>query len=59
MIFNIIGLIIGLAIFIAGVFYLIKEKNDRESVRIYATVSVAGGIIFAFMLLKIIFLMFG
>ena len=55
MIFNIAGLIIGLMILIAGVFYLIKEKNDKESVKIYGIISVVGGIFFISMLLKTIF----
>lgn len=59
MIFNVVGLVIGLAILIAGVFYLIKEKNDKESVKIYGTISAAGGVIFVAMLLKSIFAILG
>ena len=59
MIFNVAGLVIGLAILIAGVFYLIKEKNDKESVKIYGTISAVGGVIFVAMLLKNIFAIFG
>lgn len=40
MIFNVIGILIGLAILIAGVYYFIKEKADRESRKIYSVVSV-------------------
>ena len=42
---RIIGLIIGALVLGAGVYYLIKEKKDPESRRIYAVVSVAGGLI--------------
>ena len=59
MIFNLIGLIIGLAILIAGVFYLIKEKDDKESAKIYGIISAVGGIIFIVMLMKNIFAIWG
>ncbi len=55
MIFNVIGLAIGLAILIAGIFYLIKEKSDNESVKIYTIISIIGGVIFIAFLLKNIF----
>ena len=28
MIFNVIGLLIGIAVLLAGLFYMVKEKND-------------------------------
>lgn len=56
MIFNVAGLVIGLAILFAGVFYLIKEKNDKESVKIYGTVTAAGATLFIAMLIKNIFM---
>lgn len=59
MIFNVVGLVIGLAILIAGVFYLIKEKNDKESVKIYGTISAVGGVIFVATLLNVIFAILG
>ncbi len=43
MITKIIGLIIGILVLAAGVYYLIKEKNDPESKKIYSVVSVIGG----------------
>ena len=55
MIFNITGLVIVAAILAAGIYYLIKEKDDKESVRIYGTISTVGGIVFVAMLLKNIF----
>ena len=42
---RIIGLVIGMLVLGAGVYYLIKEKKDPESRRIYAVVSAAGGLI--------------
>lgn len=59
MIFNIIGLVIGLAVLIAGVFYLVKEKNDKESVKIYGIISAVGAVIFIVMLIKSIFAVLG
>lgn len=53
MIFNVIGLIIGVMILAAGLFYLIKEKKDVESRKIYSIVSVAGAVIVVFILLRI------
>ncbi len=40
---KIIGLIIGILVLAAGLYYLIKEKEDRESKRIYTVVSIIGG----------------
>ena len=44
---KIIGLIIGILIFGVGIYYLVKEKQDPESKKIYTIVSVAGVIIAA------------
>lgn len=38
-----------------GAFYLIREKHDKESVKIYGIISAVGGVIFVAMLLKSIF----
>lgn len=54
MIFNIIGLIVGLMILIAGVYYLAKEKTDKDSRKIYGTISGAGGIIVLAIMIKMI-----
>lgn len=43
MIYNIIGLIIGILILGAGIFTFIKEKTDRESRKIYGITMGAGG----------------
>ncbi len=53
MIFNVIGILIGLAILIAGVYYFIKERADRESRKIYAVVSVIGVLILVGMAIKV------
>ncbi len=41
---KIIGLIIGLLILFAGIYYLAKEKSDSESRKIYSVVSAVGAI---------------
>lgn len=47
MIVKIIGLIIGLLVLGAGICYLVEEKQDAESRKIYTVVSVIGGVIAA------------
>lgn len=42
---KIIGLIIGILVLCAGIYYLIKERNDPESKRIYTAISAIGGVI--------------
>lgn len=42
---RIIGLIIGILVLGAGIYYLVKEKHDPESRKIYTIVSVIGGIV--------------
>ena len=44
MIYNIIGLIIGILILGAGIFTFIKEKTYRESRKIYGITMGTGGI---------------
>ena len=45
MIVTIIGLLIGLLVLGAGIYYLMKEKEDPESKKIYTVVTVIGLII--------------
>ena len=45
MVIGIIGIIIGLLVLGAGIYYLVKEKNDPESRKIYRIVSVVGAIV--------------
>ena len=47
MVLKVIGCVIGLLMLGAGIYYLAKEKADRESRKIYSIVSVAGGLIAA------------
>ena len=44
---KIIGIIIGVLVLIAGLYYLVKEKADGESRRIYTVVSIVGAVIAA------------
>lgn len=52
MIFNIIGTIIGALIFGSGIFYFIKEKEDKESRKIYSITSGIGFVIILIMVVK-------
>lgn len=45
MIVKIIGLIIGLLVLGAGICYLVKEKQDPKSRKIYTAISIIGGVI--------------
>ena len=44
---KIVGLLIGLLVLGAGVYYLGKEKHDPESRKIYTIVSLVGGVVAA------------
>lgn len=52
MIFNIIGLIIGVLILGAGIYYLSKEKEDKEARKIYTITTVIGVVITAFIVIR-------
>lgn len=52
---KIIGLIIGVLVFGAGLYYLVKEKNDKESKKIYSIVSAVGVAIIVICALMLIF----
>ncbi len=54
MIISIIGMLIGALVAGVGIYYLIKEKRDKESVKIYGIISGVGGVIFIGMLVKLI-----
>ena len=45
MIIKIIGLIIGVFVLGMGIFYLVKEKDDKESRKIYTIISVIGAVV--------------
>ena len=51
MIVNIIGTVIGALVLGAGLYYFAKEKNDRESRKIYGIISVCG-VLFVVMLVR-------
>ena len=55
MIIKIIGLVIGILILGAGIYYLAKEKDDPESKKIYTIVSAVGGVIAVACALLLIF----
>ena len=44
MLVKIIGLVIGISVASLGIYYLVKEKNDPESKKIYTCITAAGGI---------------
>lgn len=52
---KIIGLIIGLLVLIAGIYYLVKEKDDRESKKIYSVISLVGALVSVVCVLMLIF----
>lgn len=51
MIVKIIGMIIGALVLGVGLFYLVKEKNDPESRKIYGIISAVGGVVLIFSLI--------
>lgn len=54
MIVSIVGIVIGILILGAGIFYLVKEKKDAESKKIYIITSVIGAVITVVMVIKLI-----
>lgn len=44
MLVKIISLVIGISVASLGIYYLVKEKNDPESKKIYTCITAAGGI---------------
>ena len=52
MIVSIIGMIIGIMAAVFGLCYLVKEKQDPESVKIYGIISIIGGAVFVIMLIR-------
>lgn len=51
---SIIGMVIGVMVLGAGIYYLVKEWKDHESKKIYTIVSVLGVVVFAVSLLTYI-----
>ncbi|MDO4332663.1 MAG: hypothetical protein Q4C58_08235 [Eubacteriales bacterium] len=54
MIFNVIGLAIGVLISGAGIYYLHKEKGDKESRKIYGITAGIGAVITIFIIVKML-----
>ena len=55
MIFTCLGIIIAIMIIVFGAYYLVKERNDNESKKIYSVVTGIGFIILIIMIVKLIF----
>jgi len=54
MVISIIGTVIGALITAFGLHYLVKERKDPESKKIYGIISGIGGVIFIAMLIKLL-----
>ena len=54
MIINMVGLVIGLLILGAGIYYLVKNKEDKESCKIYGITIGIGAVITIFMIVRMI-----
>ena len=52
----IIGIIIGVLVFDAGIYYLTQEKEDPESKKIYSIIATVGALIVVGMVLKLVLL---
>ena len=59
MIVSIVGMLIGAAVAVFGLYYLIRERDDGESRRVYGIISGIGGVVFIGALLKLIFELMG
>jgi hypothetical protein len=54
LIFTIAGLLIGIALMAGGGYYLLKERGDKDSVKIYGTFIGIGAVITIGVIIKII-----
>ncbi len=54
MVISIIGIIIGALIAVFGLYYLVKEREDPESKKIYGIITAVGAVIFVAMLIKLL-----
>lgn len=54
MIVNVAGMIIGAMILAAGIYYLFKEREDKEARKIYSVASGAGAAIIIVLVVKIL-----
>lgn len=53
-IFTVVILIIGALIFGAGLYYLVREKNDLESKKIYSVITLVGALMVIGTILKLV-----
>ena len=51
----VLGIVIGLLVLAAGIYFLVKEKADPESKKIYTIVTLIGAVIIVAALLMLIF----
>lgn len=54
LIFPIAGLVAGISLIAGGTYYLIKEKDDKGSVKIYGTFIAIGAVITIALVIKIL-----
>jgi len=54
LIFTICGLLVGISLIVGGGYYLLKEKGDKDSIKIYGTFIGIGAIITIGLVIKII-----
>ncbi len=54
MIGTIVALVVALAVLCGGLYYLLKEKKDKESRKIYGIVSAIGAVALVVIVIKII-----
>lgn len=57
MVVSIIGSVIGILVAVVGIYYLVKEKDDKESRKIYGIISGAGAAVFIGMVIRLIVLL--
>lgn len=57
MVVSIIGSIIGILVAAFGIYYLIKEKDDKESRKIYGIISGVGAAVFIGTIIRLIVLL--
>ncbi len=53
---DIILILLGIIIFVGGLYFLIKDNKDMQSRNIYIITTLVGAVIIAYMLVKILFL---
>ena len=53
-IMTILGLIVGVFLTVAGIYYFVQNKDNRESKRVYSVITAIGLLILISMVVKII-----